>query len=197
MVVAVSSSRPIANSTALLAGHTASYLLSGVIIAIGLNQITERFNNPLPIDFVIELALGLLSLWAALASRNGAASREKTPERELTPIFCFGYGAVVNFIGVPFAIPYFAAVDQILKAGLSTESSMSALVAYNVAYSIPFLLVPVLVALIGERSKPVLTRISDLMTSVVDRIMPVLLLFLGLALTADAIAYLALGKALW
>jgi cytochrome c biogenesis protein CcdA len=197
MIVAVSSSRPIANSTALLAGHTASYLVSGVIIAIGLNRITDRFNNPLPVDFVIELLLGLLCLWAALASRNGAASKDKTPERELTPVFCLGYGAVVNFIGVPFAIPYFAAVDQILKANLSTESSISALVAYNIAYAIPFLLVPILVFFIGERSKPVLTNISDLMSSLVDKIMPVVLLFLGLALTADAIAFLVAGKALW
>lgn len=75
--------------------------------------------------------------------------------------------------------------------------SVSALVAYNIAYATPFLLVPVLVVLIGERSKLVLTNISNLMTSVVDRIMPVLLLFLGLALTADAIAYLVTGKALW
>ena len=197
MVVTVSTTRPIANSTALLAGHTASYLVSGAIIAIGLNKIADRYNNPLPVDFVIELALGLLCLWAALASRDGAASKERTPERVLTPLFCFSYGAVVNFIGVPFAIPYFAAVNQILKASLSAELSVSALIAYNIAYATPFLLVPILVVLIGERSKPVLTKISGLITSLVDKVMPVLLLFLGLALTADAIGYLVTSKALW
>jgi len=38
MLVAVGTNRPIANSVALLAGHTLSYFVSGVIIALGLDQ---------------------------------------------------------------------------------------------------------------------------------------------------------------
>lgn len=197
LVVAVSTTRPIANSTAFLAGHTASYFISGIIIALGLNQITDRLNNPLPVDFVIELLIGLLLLWAALASRNGKASADRTPDRELTPAYCFGYGAVVNFIGVPFALPYFAAVDQLLKADLSLESSLLVLAFYNMAYVLPFLLVPILVALTGDSSKPILEKINNLLISLVDKFMPVLLLLLGLALTADALSYLISGETLW
>ena len=197
LVVAVGTSRPYANSTALIAGHTAAYFLSGIVIALGLTQITARLNNPLPVDYVVELLLGLLLLWAALATRDGTASEEKTPEAELTPAFCFGYGAVVNFIGVPFALPYFAAVDQILKADLSVESSLLVLAYYNLAYAIPFLLVPLFVALIGDSSKPVLDKINDVIVSVVDKIMPLLLLLLGIALTADAVLFLTSGKTLW
>lgn len=197
MVVAVGTGRPIANSTSLIAGHTAAYLSSGVIIALGLDSITDRLDNPLPIDFVVELLIGLLLLWAALASRNGKASEAKTPERELTPAFCFGYGAIINFVGVPFALPYFAAIDQILKADLSVESSLLVLAAYNVAYALPFLLVPILVAMIGERCEPILHRISNFLTGLVDRFMPAALLLLGIALTADALMFLSSGKGLW
>jgi cytochrome c biogenesis protein CcdA len=197
LVVAVSTTRPIANSTAFLAGHTASYFISGIIIALGLNQITDRLNNPLPVDFVIELLIGLLLLWAALASRDGKASADRTPDRELTPAYCFGYGAVVNFIGVPFALPYFAAVDQLLKADLSLESSLLVLAFYNMAYVLPFLLVPILVALTGDSSKPILEKINNLLISLVDKFMPILLLLLGLALTADALSYLISGETLW
>jgi cytochrome c biogenesis protein CcdA len=197
LVVAVSTTRPIANSTAFLAGHTASYFISGIIIALGLNQITNRLNNPLPVDFVIELLIGLLLLWAALASRDGKAGADRTPDRELTPAYCFGYGAVVNFIGVPFALPYFAAVDQLLKADLSLESSLLVLAFYNMAYVLPFLLVPILVALTGDSSKPILEKINNLLISLVDKFMPVLLLLLGLALTADALSYLISGETLW
>jgi len=188
LVVAIGTNRPIANSTAFLAGHTVSYLVAGIIIALGLNQITDRLNNPLPVDFVIELLIGLLLLWAALASRNGKASEDKNPQGELTPTFCFGYGAIVNFIGVPFALPYFAAVDQILKANLSVELS---------AYALPFLLVIALVAVIGDSSKPILDKINNLLGGLVDRFMPVVLFFLGLALTADALAFLITGEPLW
>ena len=141
--------------------------------------------------------IGLLLLWAALASRNGKASEEKNPEGELTPAYCFGYGAIVNFIGVPFALPYFAAVDQILKADLSVETSLTAIAFYNIAYALPFLLVPVLVALIGDKSKPILEKINELLISLVDKFMPVILFLLGLALTADALLYLTSGGALW
>jgi cytochrome c biogenesis protein CcdA len=197
LVVAVGTSRPIANSTAFLTGHTASYFISGVIIALGLDRITDRLNNPLPVDFVIELLIGLLILWAALASRNGKASADRNPERELTPAYCFGYGAVVNFIGVPFALPYFAAIGQLLKANLSVESSLFALALYNIAYALPFLLVPILVALTGDSSKPILDKINNVLISLVDEFMPVLLLLLGIALTADAVVYLVSGETLW
>lgn len=197
MVVAVSTNRPIANSTAFLAGHTAAYFVSGIVIALGLNQITDRLNHPLPVDFVIELLIGLLLLWAALASRNGKASEDKTPERELTPTFCFGYGAIINFIGVPFALPYFAAVDQILKANLSVELSITAIAFYNLAYALPFLLVVILVAVTGESSKPILDKIRDLLVGLVDRFMPVILFLLGIALASDALAFLITGKPLW
>jgi cytochrome c biogenesis protein CcdA len=197
LVLAVGTQRPYANSMSLLAGHTFSYFISGIVIALGLNQITDRLNNPLPVDFVIELLIGLLCLWAALASRDGKASQEKTPERELTPAYCFGYGAVVNFLGVPFALPYFAAVDQILKANLSVEASVLVVAIYNVTYALPFLLVPLAVAVLGERSKPILERINNALISLVDKLMPIMLFLIGAALTADALAFLITGKSLW
>jgi len=197
LVVAVGSSRPFANSTAFLAGHTVSYFFSGVVIAFGLNEIIDRLNNPRPIDFGIELLIGLLCLWAALASRHGKASKEKNPSAQLTPAYCFGFGAIVNFTGVPFALPYFAAINQILKANLSVDSSLMLLAFYNIAYTLPFLMVPILIALIGEAGRPFLEKVSNQLTVIVDRFMPVLLLLLGVALIGDALAYWIMGESLW
>ena len=197
LVVAVGTNRPIANSVSLLSGHTLAYFGSGIVIAFGLEQITNRLSNPRPVDFVIELLIGLFCLWAALGSRGGKASENKNPQRELTPAFCFGYGAIVNFIGVPFALPYFAAVDQILKADLSLEASVLALAIYNAAYALPFLLVPLAVAIVGEDCKPFLEKINNLLVSVVDKLMPILLFLIGAALTADALGYLISGEPFW
>jgi cytochrome c biogenesis protein CcdA len=197
LVVAVGTNRPIANSVSLLGGHTLAYFGSGIVIALGLEQITEWLSNPRPVDFVIELLIGLFCLWAALGSRGGKASEEKTPQRALTPAFCFGYGAIVNFIGVPFALPYFAAVDQILKANLSVEASVLALAIYNAAYALPFLLVPLAVAIVGEDCKPLLEKINNLLVSIVDKLMPILLFLIGAALTVDALGYLISGEPLW
>ena len=106
-------------------------------------------------------------------------------------------GAAVNFIGVPFALPYFAAIDQLLKANLSTEASLGVLLAYNLAYVLPFALVPVSVALVGDRSQALLQKINSVMVSLADRLMPAILFLLGLALSADALAFLWRGEALW
>ena len=197
LVIAVSTNKPTANCLALIAGHTTAYFASGVVIALGLTQISARLQNPQPFDFVIQLVIGALLLWAALASRNGNASKEREPAGELSPMYAFTYGAFVNFIGVPFALPYFAAVDQILRADLSVGSSLWVLAYYNLAYAAPFLLVPAFVAITGDSSKPVLEKINDVIIRVVDKIMPALLLLLGIALTADAIRFLASGKTLW
>jgi cytochrome c biogenesis protein CcdA len=197
LVVAVGSGKPFANSTAFLAGHTVSYFISGVVIAFGLNEIVDRLNNPRPVDFVIEFLVGLTCLWAAWAAQNDKAGEAKSPSAELTPAYCFGFGAIVNFTGVPFALPYFAAINQILKANLSVESSVMSLAFYNIAYALPFLMVPILIALIGERGRPFLEKTSNLLTVIVDRFMPVLLLLLGVALIGDAIAYLIMGESLW
>jgi cytochrome c biogenesis protein CcdA len=197
MIVAIGTNKPLANSTSILAGHTAAYFFSGIVIALGLDQIIDRLENPHPIDFVIELSIGLLCLWVALASRNGKASKKRNPEGELSPAYCFGYGAVVNLIGIPFALPYFAVVNQLNKANLSTETSLLVLTFYNVAYAIPFMLVPVMVAIWGNDSKPILEKINNVLTNLADRCMPILFLILGAALSADALTFLVSGKTLW
>ena len=197
MLVAIGTSKPFANSLSFLAGHTASYFVSGVLIALGIDRILERINNPHPVDFVLEHLVGLACLWVALKARDGGASQQEEPPGQLTPVYCFGYGAMINFIGVPFAVPYFAAVNQVLKANLSTESSVLVLALYNAAYALPFLMVPIAVALIGERSKPVLQKINEVLVKLVDTLMPILLLLVGIALSADALSYLITGEALW
>ena len=197
LIVAIGTDRPIAMSTAFLAGHTTAYFASGVAIALALDKITSRLNNPLPVDFVVELLLSVFLLWAALQSRGGRASEEKIPGKELTPAYCFGYGAVINFVGVPFALPYFAVVDQVLKANLSVESTLLVLALYNMAYALPFALVPALRALMGKSVGPLLKRVNELLSRGVDFLLPPLLILCGVALGAAAVAFLCCGIQIW
>ena len=196
MLLALSTDRPLGNSTSLLAGHTIAYFVAGVVLALGLEQITDRLLNPHPIDYYISMAAGLLCLWAALKSRGGAASEEKTPEGELTPVHCFGIGAVVNFVGVPFAVPYLAALNQILKADLSMQESLLVLGAYNLVYALPFALVPLLVIALGERCIPFLERVNGVLVRTTDTLMPIALLLLALWLIADSALFFWSGKGL-
>lgn len=196
MVYAAGSGRPVANSAALLAGHTLAYFVSGVAIAHGMEQISDRLANPQHIDFIISGLVGIGLLFMVLPTRKKGAPTAAEPEWELTPAKCFGFGAIVNFVGIPFALPYFAVVDQLLKADLSMTGSLVVLGIYNLGYALPLAIVPAMVAVSGESAKPLLDRINGYIGKASDLLMPWMLGALGLFLVADSVAYFYRGSGL-
>ena len=123
---------------------------------------------------------------------KGKRPDENTPEFTLWKAFAFG--AVINIIGIPFAVPYFAAIDQLLKSDLDTMGVVTGLAIYNAAYALPFLLIPLLTAILGDRSKPILARVNGFMEKAGDIIMPLLLLAIGLALLLDSVWFFVHGE---
>ena len=197
LVFAVGSKRPIINSSAILIGHTAAYFIAGVAVSHGMEQIAARLANPHPIDFMLSGVVGLGLLWMVVRTKKDGAPVANEPEWELTPAKCFGFGAIFNFIGIPFALPYFAVIDQILKADLSSAESFTTLAIYNIAYALPFVVVPAMVAIAGDSAKPFLERVSSFIARAADIVMPWMLGLLGLALLADSVAYFYRGEGLW
>ena len=196
LVYAAGTERPVINSSALLIGHTLSYFAAGLLLAGGLQQITERLSHPKEIDYVIGLVVGIVLLWVALRSRKDTGKRPNETTPDLGPAGYAMFGAVVNFTGIPFALPYFAALSRILQADLPTEQAVVTLIAYNVAYALPFAAVPLLIAVVGERAKPLLDRINAFLDKASAILMPLLLLLLGAALVTDAVYYFATGDQL-
>ena len=201
LVFAAGTSKPLANSASLLAGHTVAYFVAGVGVSFGVERIsafiTDMMKNPSTIDFVLSAIIGVWALsWAIKALRQPPAE-QKMPEWNLTPLKCFGFGMVVNFIGVPFALPYFAAVDQILKADLTMNGSLTALAIYNIGYALPFAVVPGSILVMGDRSKPFLERLNVWMVTAGTKAMPWLIGLLGAFMLFDAIYYFATGKLLY
>lgn len=196
LVFAAGSTRPVSNSSAILAGHTLAYFVAGVAIAHGMEQISDRLANPKQIDFIISGLVGVGLLLMVLPTKKKGAPTAAEPEWELTPSKCFGLGAVVNFVGIPFALPYFAVVDQLLKADLSTSGSLTVLAIYNLGYALPFIVVPALVAVSGDGAKPLLERINDFIGKASDMLMPWMFGALGLFLVADSAAYFYRGSGL-
>lgn len=197
LVYAVGTDRPVGNSLAALLGHTLTYLGFGILLAASLDPIIQRLENPLPVDFGISFTIGALLIWMAWRSATGKAqSEEKRPER-LTVPKAFAIGAILNLIGLPFALPYFAALDQIIMADLSVSGSVTLVVGYNLLYALPFLVVPLLAGLMGEASRPILARINEKVDKVSGVLMPVMLASVGVALVADALHYLFIGEGLF
>ncbi|MGI9224188.1 MAG: GAP family protein [Woeseiaceae bacterium] len=197
LVFAAGSSRPVTNSSAILVGHTLAYFVAGIVVSAGIDQVADRLANPQRIDFVLSGIIGIALLWMVVPTKKKGAPTADEPEWELTPMKCFGFGAVVNFIGLPFALPYFAVVDQILKANLSTPESLTVLAIYNLCYALPFLVVPLMVTISGENAKPLLEKINGFLARASDIVMPWMLGLLGLALVADSVVYFYSGEGLW
>lgn len=198
MVYAVGTDRPVSNSIAALLGHTVAYIIFGIVLALAFNIITDRLANPEPIDYFLGLFIGTLLLWAAWRIRSGKQQQKPVAHVErLTPIKAFGFGAIINIVGLPFALPYFAALDQILKANLTVGDSALVIIGYNVGYALPFLAVPLIAIALGERSRPLLERLNEKVDRVSAFLMPLILALVGVALMADAIRYIATGKGLF
>ena len=196
LVFAAGSARPVGNSIAMLGGHTLMYFGAGIAAAYGFDQVADRLASPQRIDFVISGLIGVVLVVMAPPAKKKGAPAAAEPEGELTPMKSLGIGAIVNFIGIPFAVPYFAVVGQILKADLSTAQSLAALAVYNALYALPFLVVPVSVALSGDAAKPLLEKINERLTRAADIAMPWMLALVGAALVADSVAYFYRGSGL-
>ena len=165
MVFAAGSKRPVLVSSSMLLGHTLAYFGAGIVLALFMESITGFIANPRRIDFIIELILGVILLCVAFGTTKNKGKRPEQATSEFTVIGAFGFGAVVNFIGIPFALP--------------------------------FTLVPVLSALMGDRARPVLMRINRGLDKVSGVVMPLLLGLVGLALLADALTYFVRGSSLF
>lgn len=197
MVFTAGTPNPVISSSAVLLGHTFAYLISGVLLALGFERIAAYLANPSALDYFVGLVVGCLLLWVAIGPSRKKDKRQPESGGSLTPLKAFGLGAVINFVGVPFALPYFAALDQILKADLSFALSLAVLIGYNLLYALPFVIVPALVVAIGDRSRPVLERINGVLERVSGLLMPILLGLAGLALIADALLYFFTGQGLF
>jgi len=197
LVYAAGNDRPVLLSSSMLLGHTAAYFSAGIVLALFMEKIAAYFANPHTIDFVLGLVLGLVLIWLAFGSRKDSGKRPNEDSPQFSVLSAFGFGAVINFIGIPFAVPYFAAIDQILKADLSTTQAVMMLLSYNLAYALPFAIVPLLSATMGDAARPILARVNGFLDKASGVLMPLLLGIIGLALVADAIKYFVSGSGLF
>ena len=67
VIFSLGSRKPFVNSVFILLGWFLLYFAAGIAIALGLDAVIELLANPRPIDFYIEIFIGLLLLWLGLS----------------------------------------------------------------------------------------------------------------------------------
>jgi len=201
VIFGLGSRRPFLNSTLLLLGWFVIYFAAGILLALGLDAIIDFFKTPRPIDFVVETVLGLLLIGLGVyVARTGQRQKKKKEFDDADTLSAgtsFGIGASINLIGMPFAIPYFAVLGQILKADLDWMGALMVLLIYNLLYVLPFSLLIFIRLIYRQESDVLFKSISDGMERLSGVVMPILLFLLGGALLADAFVFFSTGAPLF
>jgi len=205
LAVLLGGPRPYLTSIGFLAGTMLSYFAAGVLIVFGLGAllqqatriVVEWWNNPRTIDYVLGMVVGAALI---VLGYRWAVARRATAERRqvaagLAPGQAFVMGAGATIAGLWGALPYFAAIDAILKADVSYVEGTLAL-AYYCAVFIAFAgLLVVIRAVVGARANVVVGLGNRAIEVGGRRGLSTLRIVLGAVMLADGVGWL-LGRPL-
>jgi len=201
VIYSLGSRKPYLNASSVLFGWFLIYFLAGIGIAIGFDALVDLLDNPKPIHFIIQIVVSILLFFFAAKLIKSDGNKDKRPEfdesKKLTLFGAFWIGASINLIGLPFAIPYFAVMDQIIKSDLNVVKAVTVLVIYNLLYILPFVVLMIIRKIFGKKGDNILNKINEWMDRISAFLMPLLLIGIGLALLVDAGYYFFSGNPLF
>jgi len=191
--------RPFGTAFAFLAGLFFSYLIMALLFLFGLSALlmrmnvwfNYRWNNPEPADFGVQIMVGLVMLIFGLriAEKRKSKSGGRELQASVSPASAFGFGFLMNVVGFPGALPFFAAADRIAQADPPTSDAVLAVVYYVTIFVLPLTAIVLLRALLGQRMDAVMRAIQGFFDTWGKRLILVLLILLGLILVMDGVAY--------
>ena len=191
--------RPFATAFAFLAGLYISYLIMCLLFLFGLSAIlmrlnvwlSYRWNNPEPADFGVQVLVGLVMLIFGLriAEKRQRKSGGRKLQSGVTPASAFGFGFLMNVVGFPGALPYFAAADRIAQTDPPASGAVLAVVYYVTIFVLPLTAIVLLRALLGQRMDAIMLAIQGFFDGWGKRLILVLLVLLGVILVVDGVAY--------
>lgn len=205
VLLALTTERPIALSLSVILGHTVAYLSVGLLILFGLSEpilklfepVLERWQNPMAIDFVIGFLIGVALLVFALRLKYSgppkAVQETKPPAASIGSAFVAG--VAINIAGAPFALPYFAFINQIMR--LPESDQLIPLLIYNLGFALPFLLGPLALLVFGSKVLPVLRKIDAWIERSLSSTTPIALGLIGLVMICDAVLFFTTGQGLY
>lgn len=202
MIMILSSKRPVLVSASFIAGTFATYFAMSVLVFMGLDSLIDAagvwlarwWENPRTVCLYAQIAIGAVMLVVAFTMMQPG---RKPPERQptsISPAGVFVFAAFLVVIGMPGAIPLFAAVDLLVRTDISDTSAVWALLYYNAIFVLPLVAMVVIRVVMGDRSNRVFEAISGYLSVWGKRLVVTVLLVLGMVLIADGIGWLV-GRA--
>lgn len=200
LAILLGGSKPYLAAVGFLIGIFLSYFVAGVVIALGAGDLIQRvsaalvhwFKHPNAIDYILSIVIGsaLITVGYRWAVARQARAERKQPTDGMSPLKAFAVGGGATIAGLWGALPYFAGIDQILKADVSDGDAVIALAFYNVVFiSLPAGLV-LIRALVGSRANTLFEIVNQLIAVWGKRVLVVALILLGAVMVADGVGWL-------
>ncbi len=198
LVVLLAGPRPLLRSSALIVGIFVTYVATGLLILLGLQSVFDEISaytlrlwkNPETEELIFQVVIGAVLL--AFGVRIAIARKGRTEQpvaSDMTAAQAFLAGAGLTIVGLPGAVPYFAAIDLILRAEVTLLQRLLALGYYNIVFVTALAAIVALRLILGERSTGILDAVKRFFDIWGQRLIVALLLVLGVVLLADGIGW--------
>ena len=198
LAILLGGKRPILGPMMLIAGIFVTYFPFGLLLLFGLDGVLDQINEiiaqlwktPDTLDLILQIVIGLAMLIFGYRAANARETHgERGATEGMTPIRAFVLGAMLNLTGMWGALPYFAAIDQILRTDLGATGMVLTILYYNVVFTLPLMAFIVVRMAFGERADRLFQRLTEFLTKWGRRLIIAILLALGLLLIVDAIGW--------
>jgi hypothetical protein len=198
IAASLAAKKPFLTAIAFIAGKFTPHLLFGLLIAVGLDtaidsikfRAQEAWQDPdnwlVAAQFIIGIAMIVVATLVSRGSKDPTSPKSTKP---VTPLGAFSVSAGMTLVGLPGALLYFAAIDQVLRANLASSSVVVAIIYYNLVLISPLALIVLLRRLLGTMVDPLFAAISRFFERWGKKIALLALLGVGVVLALDAIGW--------
>jgi cytochrome c biogenesis protein CcdA len=153
--------------------------------------VNSGFSLSTPLFYIIQFLTGIILLIVGVTLRIPTQSEPVKAPKKLNLARTFLLGMSVTILELPTALPYFAAIEQIVRANLDLRSTMSILALYNLIFVLPPIAL-VVIYLFFHRQSFALSLIQRINCSIAiysPHIIRFLILGLGIFLIADSLSH--------
>lgn len=198
MVVLLAGPKPLLRSSSLIVGIVVTYVAFGLLILLGLQSVFDEISaytlrlwkNPESEELIFQVLIGtVLCVFGVRIATACKRQTEKPVASDMTGIQALVTGAGLTIVGLPGAVPYFAAIDLILRTDVTLPQRLLALGYYNFVFVTPLAAIVALRLILGEHSTDILDAIKQFFDNWGQKLISALLLILGVVLVVDGIGW--------
>ena len=199
LIILLTSPRPYLYTLMFLLGLLVVYIPFGLLLSFGLdttfNAIGQAIGDwlkqdPAAIELVFQfiIGIGLLILGYQIAKKH-TQKLEQQPEIKVTASISFTFSAILMLTGLWGALPYFAAIDQILRAELKATQMFLSILYYNLIFVLPLIILFIIGIILGPNAKSLLEKFVTWLLRFGKFVITLALYLLGIALMVDAVGW--------